>query len=101
MEKLYKLVQGYQTLFPDDVNPYEVMTRLIEKNGELATEIFKCEREDKRKRSGEPKKEIMAKKVQQALASLIQIVVYYKLENELENNMDEIIKVFEERGYYK
>ena len=100
MEKLYKLVQGYQTLFPDDVNPYEVMTRLTEKSGELATEILKWEREDKRQRSGEPKKEIMAKKIQQALASLTQIVIYYELESELENNIDEIIKTFEERGYY-
>ena len=47
MDKLYKLVQGYQTLFPDDVNPYEIMTKLMKKNGELATEIFKCEREDR------------------------------------------------------
>ena len=63
MEKLYKLAQGYQTLFPDDVNPYEVMTRLMEKSGELATEVFKWENEAKRKRSGEPSKEVMAKKI--------------------------------------
>jgi cation transport regulator ChaB len=93
-------VQGYQAMFPSEVIPYEVMTRLLEKNGELATEIFKWENEDKRKRRGEPKKEDMAKKVQQSLASLMQIVVYYKIENELEDDINNVLKDLENLGYF-
>ena len=88
-------------MFPDDVNPYEVMTRLSEKIGELATEILKHENEDKRQRRGDPKNEDMAKKIQQSLASLMQIVVYYKIENELENDIDNVLNDFEKRGYFK
>ncbi len=39
MDKLYTMVQGYFKRFPEGVKPYQMVTRLLEECGEVASEV--------------------------------------------------------------
>ena len=101
MEKLYKLAQGYRRRFPDGIEPFQMATRLLEECGEVASEINLWEDSGvKRQKHGEPKKENIAGEIKQALVALIQIAAYYEVENELENSIDETLKMMEKQGLF-
>lgn len=89
MEKLYKLVQGYFNRFPLGVEPFQMVTRLLEECGEVASEVNHWEGSGiKRQKYGEPSKEKLAGEIKQAMAALMQIAVYYSVQEELEASID-------------
>lgn len=89
MEKLYKMVEGLYKRFPDGVEPFQMATRLLEECGEVAKEINHFEDTGiKRKKYGEPSKEKLAAELKQALVAVMQIAVYYGVQEELEESID-------------
>ncbi|MCL2816424.1 MAG: hypothetical protein FWD23_17655, partial [Oscillospiraceae bacterium] len=89
MEKLYKMVQGYWKRFPKGVEPFQMVTRLLEECGEVASEVNLWEDSGiKRQRRGEPRKEDLAGEIKQALVALMNIAVYYEVESELESSIN-------------
>ncbi len=61
MEKLYKMVEGYFKRFPNGVEPYQMVTRLLEECGEVASEVNHFENSGiKKQKYGEPSKDSLA-----------------------------------------
>ena len=101
MEKLYKMVQGYWKRFPGGIEPFQMMTRLLEECGEVASEVHLWEDCGiKRQKHGEPKKDILAGEIKQALVALLNIAVYYKVEKELEESIDLSLEFMENEGLF-
>jgi NTP pyrophosphatase (non-canonical NTP hydrolase) len=99
MEKLYKMVHGTNKRFPKGVEPFQIITRLLEECGEVASEVNHWEDTGiKRQKRGEPKKENLAKEVRQALQAIIQVAVYYGIEEELDKAIDESLDRMKKEG---
>ncbi len=93
VDKLYKMVQGYFKRFPDGVEPFQMVTRLLEECGEVASEVNHFEDAGiKRLKYGEPSKEALASEIKQAVVALMQIVVYYSVQEEFEKSIDDSLR---------
>jgi NTP pyrophosphatase (non-canonical NTP hydrolase) len=101
MEKLYKLAQGYNNRYPKGVEPFQMVTRLLEECGEVASEVNLWENSGiKRQKHGEPRKEDLAGEIKQAVVALMQIAVYYKVEGELEESISKSLALMEKQGLF-
>ena len=99
MREFYKLAEGYSKRFPEGFAPYQMTTRVLEECGEVASEVNLWEDSGiKRLKHGEPKKENLANEIKQALAALIKIAAYYKIENELEESINGSLEIMEKEG---
>ena len=97
MDKLYKMVHGYFKRFPKGVEPFQMVTRLLEECGEVASEVNHFEDSGiKRLKYGESSKEALAGEIKQAIVALMQIVVYYSVEEELEKSIDNSLRKMKE-----
>lgn len=96
MEKLYKVAAGHTARFPNGNDPYQIVSRIMEECGEVASEVNHFERSGiKIQKHGEPSEQKLADEIKQALLCLVQLAQYYKIESELEasiNNSLERIK---------
>jgi len=93
MKKLYDMVEGYFKRFPQGVEPFQMTTRLLEECGEVASEVNHFEGSGiKRLKHGEPSKDALAGEIKQAIVALMQIAVYYSVEEELEKSIDESLQ---------
>lgn len=89
MEKLYLLAKGYTNRFPNGNRPYQITTRLLEECGEVASEVNHFEKSGiKVLKHGEPSKQHLADEIKQAVNALMQLAVYYNVEEELEKSID-------------
>lgn len=89
MERLFKLVEISNKRFPNGVEPYQMVARLLEECGEVASEVNLWEDSGiKRQKHGEPKKEDLANEIKQALRELFKIAKYYNVEKELEESIE-------------
>lgn len=99
MERFYKMVEASNTRFPKGVEPYQMATRLLEEAGEVAAEINLWEDSGiKRQKHGEPQKEDMANELKQAMVELFKIAVYYSVEKELEESIEQSLQIAREEG---
>ncbi len=99
MEKLYGMARGYFARFPKGVEPFQMVARLLEECGEVASEVNLFENSGiKRQKHGEPRKEDLAAEIKQAMAALAQIAVYYHVEAELEASIDRSLARMREEG---
>ena len=99
MEKLYQLAKGYTNRFPDGNTPYQIAARILEECGEVASEINHFENSGiKTQKHGEPSKQHMADEIKQAVNALIQLAVYYNVEEELEASIDRSLKKMQDEG---
>ena len=99
MEKLYQLAKGYTNRFPDGNTPYQIAARILEECGEVASEINHFENSGiKMQKHGEPSKQHMADENKQAVNALIQLAVYYNVEEELEASIDRSLKKMQDEG---
>jgi NTP pyrophosphatase (non-canonical NTP hydrolase) len=81
--------QGFARKFPNGVEPYQIMTRLLEEGGELAQQVNHFESSGvKRNKHGEPDRAKLAQEAKGVLITLFQIVDYYKLETELQTSLE-------------
>ena len=99
MDKFYKMVEASNKRFPKGVEPFQMATRLLEECGEVAKEIN--HREDsgiKRQKHGEPSKEKLANELRQFIVELYKIAVYYSVEKELEESIDQSLRRSKSEG---
>ena len=101
MEELYKLADGYSKRFPKGVEPFQMVARLLEECGEVASEVNLWEDSGiKRQKHGEPGKEALAGEIKQALAALMQIAVYYHVEKELDSSIQKSLEKMKAEGLF-
>ena len=99
MEKLYKLAKGYTNRFPAGNDPYQIATRILEECGEVASEVNHFEKSGiKALKHGEPSKQHMADEIKQAVNALVQLAVYYNVEDELEASIDRSLEKMKKEG---
>ncbi len=93
MNKLYELAAGHTARFPDENQPFQITTRLLEECGEVASEVNHFERSGiKVQKHGEPSRQNMAGEIKQCMLVLIQLAQYYKIEDELEHSIEESLE---------
>lgn len=99
MKRFYQMVEASEKRFPKGVNPYQMATRLLEECGEVAAEINLWEDSGlKRQKHGAPKKENLANEIRQAMTALVEIAVYYHIEEELEHSIEASIARSRQEG---
>ena len=99
LAKIYLLAQGYRNRFPDGFEPFQMVTRLLEECGEIASEVNLWENTGiKRQKHGKPKKENLANEIKQALAALAQIAVYYNIEDMVDCSVDASLDKMKDEG---
>ncbi|MGI5899198.1 MAG: hypothetical protein ACOX8S_04650 [Christensenellales bacterium] len=99
MDRFYKMANGYSERFPEGAKPFQMITRLLEECGEVASEINHFEGMGiKRQKHGEPSKEKLANELRQAMVQLFQIAGYYSVEKELEESIEQSLQRFKSAG---
>lgn len=99
MEKLYLLAKGYSARFPNGNEPYQIVTRILEECGEVASEVNHFEKSGiKELKHGVPNKQHMADEIKQAINALIQLAQYYNVENEIEISIDRSLEKMKNEG---
>lgn len=99
MEKLYLLAKGYTNRFPGGNEPYQITTRLLEECGEVASEVNHFEKSGiKSLKHGEPSKQHLADEIKQAANALMQLAIYYNVEEELEKSIDASLEKMKNEG---
>lgn len=99
MERFYKMVEASNKKFPRGVEPYQMLARLLEECGEVASEVNLWEDSGiKRLKHGEPKKEDLANEIRQAITELFKIAKYYNVEQELEQSIESSLSRSREAG---
>jgi NTP pyrophosphatase (non-canonical NTP hydrolase) len=100
MEKWYKIVRGMWKRFPEGVEPFKMVARVLEECGEVASEVNHLENTGiKNQKNGEPKKENLAKEVMQAMRALTEIIVYYNVEKEFELEFNSSFNKLQKEGH--
>jgi len=90
LEKLYAISHGLNRRFPKGNGPFQMMTRLLEESGELAQMVNHFEETGiKLEKYGLPDKPKLAKELMDILRCVLQVSIYYGVENELEQRIDE------------
>ena len=99
MDELFKLANGYMKRFPKGVEPYQMVSRLLEECGEVASEVNLWEGSGiKRQKHGDPRKEDLAGEIKQAMAALLQIAIYYHVEEDLDKSIQKSLDSMKKEG---
>lgn len=99
MEKLYLIAKGHNARFPDGNQPYQIVTRILEECGEVASEVNHFENSGiKKLKHGEPSKEKLASEIKQAMNALIQLAIYYECQDELEISINDSLERIKNEG---
>lgn len=99
MERFYKMVEASNKKFPKGVEPYQMLARLMEECGEIASEVNLWEDSGiKRQKHGDPKKENLANELRQAMCELFKIAKYYNVEKEFEDSIENTLQRYAEQG---
>jgi NTP pyrophosphatase (non-canonical NTP hydrolase) len=102
LEKPWLIAKGMNHRFPDGHDPFQIMTRLLEECGELAQQVNHFQGCGvKREKHGEPDREALAKEVRQALIGVLQIAVYYGIEDEVEASLEWSYQRLVQEGHIK
>ena len=100
LDKLLTMSKGMNARFPQGNTPYQIVTRLLEECGEVASEVNHFEHSGtKALRHGEPSKEKLAGEIRDALNVLMQLTIYYGVEEALEQAVFESIGRLTEEGF--
>lgn len=100
MDDLIKISKGLNMAYPDGNEPFQMITRLAEECGELAKEVNHWERTGiKVKKYGEPNKDHLAKEIQNVLTCALQVAIYYGVEPELEEAINNSFEKLKSKGF--
>ena len=92
MERLYKVAAIHTERFPNGNEPYQIVTRVLEECGEVASEVNHFEKSGiKSQKHGEPSKQKLADEIKQAMSCLTQLIQYYNIEAEFESSLEKSI----------
>jgi NTP pyrophosphatase (non-canonical NTP hydrolase) len=99
-EKLQAINAGFAQRFPTGNNPFQMMTRLLEECGELATEVNIFEDSGiKRQKHGEPDPKRLAQEVKGVLICALQIAQHYGAEAELAESIEYTYQRLQSEGW--
>ncbi len=99
LAKLFAICTGLNKRFQGGDNPYQIMTRVLEESGELAQEVGHFEGSGvKLEKYGPPDKVKLIKEIRQTLTSVLQIAIFYNLEEQLEADIDAYYKRLKSEG---
>lgn len=99
-DQLITLAQGMNNRFPDGNTPFQITTRILEECGEVAKEVNHFENTGtKTLRHGEPSKQKLADEIKDALNALMQLTIYYGVEEELKMSICESINRLKTEGH--
>ena len=97
MDKLYCMAKGHTERYPDGNEPFQIVARILEECGEVASEVNHFERSGiKVQKHGEPSRQHMADEIKQAINALIQLAQYYGIERELERSIDKSLDIIKD-----
>jgi len=100
MEKLYQISHGLMKRFPNGNDPFQMVTRLAEECGELAAQVNHFENSGvKRQKKGEPDTIKLAKEVQDVLRCALTLAVYYGIEAELTDSIEQSYQRLQAEGF--
>lgn len=99
MERLILLARGLNRRFPQGNEPFQIVTRLAEECGEVASEVGLWEDTGiKRKKHGEPSRESLAGEIKNVLSVAMQIALYYGIEKEVRQSIEASLQRLEKEG---
>ena len=99
MAKLYLMAHGYRSRFPEGFEPFQIVSRILEECGEVASEVNLWENTGiKRQKHGEPCKENLANEIKQALAALAQLAIYYNVEEAVDASINNTLAKMADEG---
>ena len=99
-DKLLLTVDGYNKKYPNGNSPFEIITRLCEEAGELASEVNHCEDMGvKRLKHGLPDRKALAKEIQDVIRTALSVARYYGVEEELRDSIDWSYRTKIDEGY--
>lgn len=102
MDILLVLAKGMNSRFPEGNHPYEIMTRLLEECGEVAAEVNHFENSGtKVLRHGEASKEKLASEIKDAMNALMQLTLYYQVEEELRQAIEKSVQSLTKEGHIR
>lgn len=100
IDKLYSISKGLNIAFPNGNEPFQIITRLAEECGEVAKEVNHWERTGaKVKKYGEPNKVDLAGEIKNVLTCALQVAIYYNVEDELEESINNSIEKLKSKGF--
>lgn len=99
-DKLLLTVDGYNKKYPNGNNPFQIITRLCEEAGELASEVNHFEDAGvKRLKHGLPDRKVLAREVQDVIRTALSVACYYGAEQELKDAIDQSYRTKIDEGY--
>jgi NTP pyrophosphatase (non-canonical NTP hydrolase) len=99
-DKLLLTVDGYDKKYPNGNNPFQIITRLCEEAGELASAVNHFEDMGaKRLKHGLPDKKALAKEIQDVIRTALSVARYYDVEQELRDSIDQSYRTKVDEGY--
>ena len=99
-DKLLLTIDGYNKKYPNGNHPFQIITRLCEEAGELASAVNHFEDMGaKRLKHGLPDKKALAKEVQDVIRTALSVARYYDVEQELRDAIDQSYRTKIDEGY--
>lgn len=100
MEKIKQLAVGLNHRYPNGNEPYQIVTRLAEECGEVASAVNHHEGSGiKSEKHGTPRKQDIADELKNVLAVTMQLMLYYDVEKELSDSIDATLAKLREQGH--
>ena len=100
MERLYQLAKGLNARYPSGDEPFQIVSRLLEECGEVASEVNHLENTGiKQAKHGEPDKRKLAGEIRQSLTALLQLAMVYSIEEELEQSIKTALDKMKGEGW--
>lgn len=94
MNRLYRIAEGHTKRFPNGNEPYQIVSRILEECGEVASEVNHFQQSGiKMQKHGEPSRQRLADEIKQAMCCLAQLVQYYSIEEEFEKSMEKSLDI--------
>jgi len=99
-DKLLRTSEGYNKKYPKGNTPFQIIARLCEEAGELASAVNHFEDTgEKRRKHGLPDKVVLAKEVQDVIRTALSIAQYYAIEQELKESIEQSYRSKIGEGY--
>ncbi len=100
LDKILFIAEGLNKKYPNGNTPFQIITRLCEEAGELASAVNHFEDTGaKRQKHGLPDKMALAKEVEDVVRAALSVAQYYGIEQELRAVIDQRYATKVTEGY--
>lgn len=90
IDKLYKIAEALNVRFADGDDPFNIVTRLAEECGEVATEINHFEGMGvKARKPGPPDRTKLAQELVHVIGAVLHLAIHYRVQAELAAYVDQ------------